>query len=75
MSIKETYNGHEIIALAVQLADSEEWQPRFIVVESNEDPAMITPRTIDRSFPTEQEAEREALLFAKRWIDDGKPPI
>lgn len=36
---------------------------------------MITPRTINREFPTQAEAEREAMLFAKKWIDDGKPPI
>jgi hypothetical protein len=24
-------------------------------------------------FATQEEAEREALEFAKKWIDDGKP--
>ena len=65
MSVRESYKGHEIIASAVQLADCGEWQPRFIVVELDEDPAMITPRTINRSFPTEQEAERASIVVRK----------
>jgi hypothetical protein len=76
MAIGEDYKGHHITASAVQLADTGQWEPRFVVTELTEDdPALITPRTITRTFPTEAKAEMEALLFAKEWIDDGKPPL
>jgi hypothetical protein len=30
---------------------------------------------VKRGFATQEEAEREGLAFAKKWIDDGKPPL
>jgi hypothetical protein len=35
---------------------------------------MIESFTIQRTFATEKEAQLDGLLFAKTWIDDGKPP-
>ena len=68
MAIEEDYEGHHITASAVVLVDSGQWQPRFVVTELNEDPTLITPRTIKREFPTQAEAEREAMLFAKNGL-------
>ena len=76
MSISENYNGHNITASALQLLDSGQWQGRFVVTDLTAvSDLTITPRTIKRTFSTEQEAESEALVSAKKWIDGGKPAI
>ena len=76
MTFKEIYRGHEITASAVELPDSGQWQPRFIVTDLIEvNPIKSIPQTITGSFPTRAEAEREALWFTKKWIDDGKPAL
>ena len=31
--------------------------------------------TIDQIYATEEQAKQEGLLFAKQWIDDGKPNL
>jgi hypothetical protein len=28
-----------------------------------------------RGFATQEEAEQEGLIFARKWIDDGKPKL
>jgi hypothetical protein len=76
MSLREIYKGHDIVVSAVQSLDSGQWQPRFFVVDlSDVNPVDITYKQSPAHSPCEAEAERETLLFAKKWIDDGKPPL
>jgi hypothetical protein len=73
MAIRETHNGHQITAATWYLLDTAQWKPLVTIIEVKTG-SVSTPR-INRSFPTEAEAEREAFLFAKKWIDDRKPPL
>ena len=36
---------------------------------------MVNKLTLDRKFRLREEAEMDAFLFAKQWIDDGKPEL
>jgi len=73
MAIREVYKDHEITAATWYLPDSARWKPIVTIVETKTGTASAHSFTL--SFPTEGEAEREALLFAKKWIDDKKPPL
>jgi len=73
MAIKEIYKENDITAAAWYLPDTAQWKPLVTIIEVKTG-SVSTPR-INRSFPTEYHAEREALFFAKKWIDDGKPPL
>jgi hypothetical protein len=30
---------------------------------------------VKRGFATQEDAELGGLIFARKWIDDGKPPL
>lgn len=72
----EVYKGHGIHASAWHLLDTNEWHPRVTVTwtEPNGKESIANPNTT-RTFCTQGEAEREALLFAKKWIDRSRPPF
>jgi ABC-type proline/glycine betaine transport system ATPase subunit len=73
-SMTETYEKHNIQASAWRLADPKGWKPRILIGWSEDGLEMIKSFTIQRTFATEKEAQLDGLLFAKTWIDDGKPP-
>jgi AbiV family abortive infection protein len=74
--VDEHYKGHHIQSTA-RLDEKNEyrWIPEVIVSW------MPGPRTrqqfeqihVMRGFATEQHAEMEGMLLARKWIDDGKP--
>ena len=69
----ETYEKHNIQASAWHLADPKGWKPRILVGWSEAGHKVIKSFTIQRTFATEKEAQLDGLLFAKTWIDGGKP--
>ena len=70
----ENYEEHNIQASAWRLPDPSSWKPRVLIGWSEDGREMMKSFTIQRTFATEKEAQVDGLLFAKTWIDDGKPP-
>ena len=75
--MEEIYKGHKITASAWQLTDmlTQKWQPKVTIMWSEGVRKLIKYPPITKYFSTQVEAEREALAFAKKWIDDGKPDL
>ena len=74
--MEETYKEHFIRSGARRMRNSAEWKPIAQIrwrEGSNDFVKTWTESDFKRDFPTKEEAEREGLLFAKKWIDDGKP--
>jgi hypothetical protein len=69
------YNGYRIIALTWRTGDGK-WKPDIqIMHSSNGDGFRIQLPALGRKYETEKEAEQAGLTFAKKWIDDGLPPV
>jgi len=73
MPIKEIYKDHEVTAAAWYAQDSAQWKPLVLIAEMKT--GTVSKPGINRFFAGEPQAMLEALVFAKRWIDDGKPPL
>jgi hypothetical protein len=73
--MEEIYKEHIIRPGARRVPHSTtEWQPTVQISwrEGSSDFVKTwTESDFKRDFPTKEEAEREGLLFAKKWIDDG----
>jgi hypothetical protein len=74
--MEEHYKGHNIVASAWHLTDTDRWEPRVRISWTvlTGKLALATPNIL-RTFRTQAQAERKALRFAKKWIDDGKPAL
>ena len=55
----------------MHLTDSNEWKPSVHIGWTTPDTLEFFNPTITGTFPTKAEAEREALLFAKNWIESN----
>ena len=73
--MEEIYKGHNITALAWQVTDTHEWQPKLMVIWNEAGKEYIKYPNFGRFFPASREAQEYALAFAKRWIDEGKPDL
>jgi hypothetical protein len=73
-SMNENYEKHRIQASAWHLLSPDGWKPRVLIGWTEDGRERIESFTIQRTFATEKEAQLDGLLFAKAWIDDGKPP-
>ena len=76
--MEETYKAHLIRSGAGRVPDSNEWKPVVQVNwnEGNKERVKLWMEWhFKRSFRTEKAAEIEGHLFAKKWIDDGKPNL
>ena len=71
MPLLEIYKDNEISASAVQ-ADSGVWTLQVTVTEMRLKMKVTVPN-ITETFRSREEAENQGLLFAKNWIDQGKP--
>jgi len=70
----ENYEKHNIQASAWRLSDPKGWKPRILIGWREDGLEVIKSFTIQRTFATEKEAQLDGLLFAKTWINGGKPP-
>jgi hypothetical protein len=69
------YKDYRIIALPWRMEDGK-WKPDIqIMHSSNGDGFRINLPTFGRKYETEKEAEQAGLTFAKKWIDNGLPPL
>jgi hypothetical protein len=69
------YKGHSIHPTVWHVADRGGWKPHVFVIYSDGDQEIVKNFTIDRIFPTSEEAEQAGSAFAQKWIDDGKPNL
>ena len=72
--MNDTHKGHKIIVSTSRLA-AMRWEPRLTVIWSEDGEGKLSKLNIKRAFRVRREAEMEGLIFAKKWIDDGKPDL
>jgi hypothetical protein len=74
--MQEHYKGHDIAAYGRQVAERSGWKPDVRIMDlSNPDKVHFQPLIFTRTYSTEKEAEGVGLAVAKKWIDEGKPPL
>ena len=71
----EDYKGHHIQSVPRQLPDSRRWTSHVVINWTARSREEFRQFEVKHGFATEEEAEREGLTFAKKWIDDGKPKL
>lgn len=76
--MEEIYKDHAIFSGARAVPHTSEWKPIARVYWSEHGEERI--KSWDEShfrltFETHEQAEMEAHLFARKWIDDGKPNL
>jgi len=72
--MKEDHKGHSITASVWQIRDTQLWQPQLVIWTERSRHPLKAPN-IDKYFRTREQPESEGLVFAKKWIDDGKPSV
>jgi hypothetical protein len=58
-----------------QLPDSRRWTSHVVINRTDVSRQVQTVFEVKLGFATHEEAEREGLTFAKKWIDNGKPKL
>jgi hypothetical protein len=71
--VNETHKGHNIIASASRSAGMRQWKSQVKVIWSEDGQGRVSTLDVNRLFAARREAEMGGLIFAKKWIDDGKP--
>jgi hypothetical protein len=71
--MNETHKGHNIIASASRSAGTSRWKSQVKIIWSEDGKGRVSTLDIDRVFGARRDAEVGGLIFAKKWIDDGKP--
>jgi hypothetical protein len=71
----EDYKGYHIRSVPRQLPDSRRWTSHVVLNWTDGSRQVQTVFEVKRGFATQEEAEREGLTYAKKWIDDGKPKL
>jgi hypothetical protein len=76
LTMDEDYKGHHIQSVPRHLLpDSNRWTAHVVINWTVRSREQFREFDVKRGFATQEEAEREGLAFAKKWIDDGKPPL
>jgi hypothetical protein len=74
--MEEIYKEHIIHPGARRVPHSTtEWRPTVQISWREGSSELMKILHLKRSFAAQTTAEQQALLFAKKWIDDGKPII
>jgi hypothetical protein len=71
--MNQTHKGHNIIASASRSAGTRQWKSQVKIIWSEDGEGRVSTLDVDRVFGARREAEMGGLIFAKKWIDDGKP--
>ena len=71
--MQQFYKGHTIKTSARQLRDMQLWQPMLQIIIWNDIKNLFKPFSATEYFSTPEQAEREGLVIARKWIDDRKP--
>ena len=75
LNMDEDYKGHHIQSVPRQLPDSRRWTSHVVINWIAGSREQFRQFEIKRGFATQEEGEREGLILAKKWIDDGKPKL
>jgi hypothetical protein len=67
------HKGHNIIISATRTAKLRQWKTQVKVIWSDDGHGKLSTLVVSGVFREKAEAERGGLIFAKKWIDDGKP--
>jgi len=67
------YKGHDVKARGRRNLWDHTWRPQVTVVWQEEGIPRAQPFTLERICSNEIEAVRLGVIFAKEWIDQGKP--
>jgi hypothetical protein len=71
-----TYKLHVITSTAQLNPETNRSKPKVSILCPSERGTQLMKRILfKKSFDTPEEAEREGVAFAKKWIDDGKPNL
>lgn len=71
-----TYKRHLITSIAQLNPQTRRSNPKVSILCPSEGGTHLMKRVLfKQSFDTPEEAEREGVLFAQKWIDDGKPDL
>jgi len=69
------YRGHDIHAGAWELLNPIGWSPQFYIGWWKAGQNIFQRVTLNEIFSPREEAERAGLLFAQKWVDQGKPNL
>jgi hypothetical protein len=71
-----TYKFHLITSTAQLDPKTRRSSPKVSILCPSERGTHLMKRVLfKKSFDTPEEAEREGVAFARKWIDDGKPEL
>ena len=71
----EDYKGHHIRSAPRHFSESNRWTSHVVINWTAGSREEFREFEVKRGFATQEEAEQEGLIFAKKWIDDGKPKL
>jgi hypothetical protein len=71
--MNETHKGHNIIASASRFGSTRQWKSQVKIIWSEDGRGRVSTLEVNGVFAARREAEIGGLIFAKKWIDDGKP--
>jgi hypothetical protein len=71
----EDYKGHHIQSVPRQLPDSGGWTAHVVINWTAGSRVELRQFEVERGFATQEEAEMGGLIFARKWIDGGRPPL
>jgi hypothetical protein len=75
LTMDEDYKGHHIQSVPRHLPDSSRWTAHVVINWTIRSREQFREFDVKRGFATQEDAELGGLIFAKKWIDDGKPPL
>ena len=76
LTMDEDYKGHHIQSVPRHLLpDSNRWTAHVVINWTVRSREQFREFDVKRGFATQEDAELGGLIFAKKWIDDGKPPL
>ena len=67
------HKGHNIISSAAKTGKLRQWKTHVKVIWSDDGFGKVSTLEFDGVFREKAEAERGGFIFAKKWIDEGKP--
>jgi hypothetical protein len=76
LTMDEDYKGHHIQSVPRHLLpDSNRWTAHVVINWTVRSRKQFREFDVKRGFATQEDAELGGLIFAKKWIDEGKPPL
>src|SRR6266566_6856121 len=72
----EDYKGHHIQSVPRHLLpDSNRWTAHVVINWTARSREQFREFDVKRGFATQEDAEMGGLIFARKWIADGKPKL